>query len=200
HELALVGGSVRDALLGRLGKDLDFTTSAPPDVTERLLSGWADALWDVGRAYGTIGARKDDQQIEITTFRAESYRPSSRKPEVTYGDSLEGDLSRRDFTVNAMAFALPEKRFVDPFGGLEDLARGVLRTPGRPEESFGDDPLRMVRAARFASQLGFSVAPEVFDALKAMAGRIEIVSAERIRDELVKLICGARPRAGLELL
>jgi poly(A) polymerase len=199
-ELALVGGSVRDALLGRLGKDLDFTTSARPDTVERLLSGWADAMWDIGRAYGTIGARKRDWTIEITTFRADTYDPESRKPDVAYGDSLEGDLGRRDFTVNALAYKLPDQVFVDPFGGVTDLVAGVLRTPGRPEDSFSDDPLRMLRAARFASQLGFAVAPDVVEAIRAMSDRISIVSAERVRDELVKLVCGARPRAGLELL
>jgi poly(A) polymerase len=198
--LALVGGSVRDALLGRLGTDLDFTTAARPDEIERLLSGWADALWDIGRDFGTIGAQKGDWRVEITTFRAESYDPSSRKPTVSYGDSLETDLSRRDFTVNAMAVVLPERQFVDPFGGVTDLVAGVLRTPGRPEDSFNDDPLRMLRAARFASQLGFAVAPEVVDAIRSMADRLSIVSAERIRDELVKLVCGDHPRAGLELL
>jgi poly(A) polymerase len=131
-ELSLVGGSVRDALLGRLGKDLDFTTSARPDTVERLLAGWADAMWDIGRAYGTIGARKRDWTIEITTFRADTYDPESRKPDVAYGDSLEGDLGRRDFTVNALAYKLPDQVFVDPFGGVTDLVAGVLRTPGRP--------------------------------------------------------------------
>jgi poly(A) polymerase len=202
--LALVGGSVRGALLGRLGTDLDFTTRARPDEIERLLTGWADATWDIGRDFGTIGARKGEWTIEITTFRAESYDPESRKPTVSYGDSLEGDLGRRDFTVNALAVTLPvtrpERVFVDPYGGLTDLVAGVLRTPGTPEASFTDDPLRMLRAARFASQLGFAVAPEVVEAIRAMADRISIVSAERIRDELVKLVCGAHPRAGLELL
>ncbi|WP_460517583.1 CCA tRNA nucleotidyltransferase [Flindersiella endophytica] len=200
EQIALIGGSVRDALLGRLGKDLDFTTSARPEQTERLLRGWADSVWDVGRAFGTIGARKGDQQIEITTYRADSYASDSRKPEVKYGDSLEGDLLRRDFTVNAMAFTLPDRQFADPFGGYDDLRHRTLRTPGRPEDSFTDDPLRMMRAARFASQLGFQVAPEVFRAIQEMTDRIEIVSAERVHDELIKLICGANPRAGLELL
>ncbi len=200
QQIALVGGSVRDALLGRLGTDLDFTTSARPEQVERLLVGWADATWDIGREFGTIGARKGDWRIEITTFRAEAYDPDSRKPRVTYGDTLEGDLGRRDFTVNALAVALPGREFVDPFGGLTDLAAGVLRTPATPEESFTDDPLRMMRAARFASQLGFAVAPEVVDAIRAMADRITIVSAERVRDELVKLILGDHPRAGLELV
>jgi poly(A) polymerase len=200
EELALVGGPVRDAMLGRLQNDLDLTTSARPGTTERLVSGWADALWDVGRAFGTIGCRKGPWQIEITTYRAESYDPSSRKPEVEYGDSLAGDLGRRDFTVNAMAVSVPGRRFEDPHGGLLDLARRTLRTPGRPEDSFSDDPLRMMRAARFAAQLGFEVAPEVVAAMTDMAGRIEIISAERVRDELVKLVCAPEPRRGLQLL
>jgi poly(A) polymerase len=200
EQLALVGGSVRDALLGRLGPDLDFTTSARPEQVERLIAGWADAVWDIGREFGTIGARKGDWRIEITTFRAEAYDPDSRKPAVTYGDTLEGDLGRRDFTVNALAVKLPGTELVDPFGGLTDLAAGVLRTPGRPEDSFTDDPLRMMRAARFASQLRFAVAPEVVAAIRAMADRITIVSAERVRDELIKMIIGEDPRAGLELL
>jgi poly(A) polymerase len=200
HEVALVGGSVRDALLGGLGHDLDFTTSALPDEIERLLDGWADARWDVGREFGTLGARVGDWQLEITTYRSESYDPTSRKPQVQYGDSLVGDLSRRDFTVNSMAVALPTLELVDPFGGLDDAARGVLRTPSTPERSFGDDPLRMMRAARFAAQLGFSVTPEVVAAMRAMSERIRIISAERIRNELVKLMCGPRPRSGLVLL
>ena len=198
--LALVGGPVRDAMLGRLQNDLDFTTSARPEVTERLISGWADAVWDMGRAFGTIGCRKGDWQVEITTYRSESYDPSSRKPDVDFGDSLTGDLGRRDFTVNAMAVTLPDRGFEDPFGGIVDLAHRVLRTPGRPEDSFSDDPLRMMRAARFAAQLGFTVAPEVVAAMTAMADRIEIISAERVRDELVKLVCAPYPRRGLTLL
>ena len=200
HHLALVGGSVRDALLGRLGNDLDFTTDARPEVVQGLLRGWADSQWDVGIAFGTVGALKDDYTIEITTYRAESYDRTSRKPDVTYGDTLEGDLVRRDFTVNAMAVRLPGTTFVDPHDGLADLARGVLRTPGTPESSFSDDPLRMMRAARFAAQLGFAVAPEVVEAMTAMAERITIVSAERVRDELVKLMLAPNPRAGLALL
>ncbi|MGO4254875.1 CCA tRNA nucleotidyltransferase [Marmoricola sp. RAF53] len=200
EQIALVGGPVRDAMLGRLQNDLDFTTSARPEVTERLLKGWADAIWDIGRDFGTIGCRKGDWQVEITTYRSEKYDPSSRKPEVAYGDSLAGDLGRRDFTVNAMAINLPDRTFEDPYGGIVDLAHRVLRTPGRPEDSFSDDPLRMMRAARFASQLGFTVAPEVQDAMTAMAERITIISAERVRDELVKLVCSPRPRAGLGLL
>jgi poly(A) polymerase len=200
HDLALVGGPVRDAFLGRVGDDLDVTTDARPDDVIAIVEGWADARWDVGIAFGTIGVRKGDHKIEITTYRAESYDAESRKPDVTYGSSLEEDLGRRDFTVNAMAVRVPSLELVDPFGGLDDLARRMLRTPGTPEESFGDDPLRMMRAARFASSLGFDVAPEVVAAMTAMCGRLAIVSAERVRDELVKLVLGAEPRAGLALL
>ena len=200
HELALVGGPVRDAMLGRRHNDLDFTTSARPEQTERLLKGWADAIWDMGRAFGTIGCRKGDWQVEITTYRSESYDPDSRKPDVDFGDNLAGDLGRRDFTVNAMAVRLPGRELEDPYGGVVDLAHRVLRTPGRPEDSFSDDPLRMMRAARFAAQLGFTVDPAVVEAMRAMAGRIEIISAERVRDELVKLICAPYPRLGLTLL
>lgn len=206
--LALVGGSVRDALLGRLGNDLDFTTDARPEDVLRIVRPWADAVWDVGIAFGTVGVQKDALvgdtvqrfQIEVTTYRSEAYDRTSRKPEVSYGDSIEEDLVRRDFTVNAMAVALPEKEFIDPHHGLDDLAARVLRTPGTPEESFSDDPLRMMRAARFAAQLDFEVAPEVVAAMKEMAGRIEIVSAERVRDELNKLLLSAHPRKGLTLL
>ncbi|MGW9208315.1 CCA tRNA nucleotidyltransferase [Embleya sp. NPDC055664] len=205
HTLALVGGSVRDALLGRLGNDLDFTTDARPEQVLAIVRPWADAVWDVGIAFGTVGCRKrlagsPDYQIEITTYRSEAYDRTSRKPEVSYGDSIEDDLVRRDFTVNAMAVALPGITFVDPHGGLADLAARVLRTPGTPEASFGDDPLRMMRAARFAAQLDFEVAPEVVAAMQDMAERIEIVSAERVRDELNKLIVSDHPRKGLELL
>jgi len=200
EQIALVGGPVRDALLGREVSDLDLTTSARPEVTERLLKGWADATWDIGRAFGTIGARHGDWQVEITTYRSEVYEPDSRKPSVDYGDSIDGDLRRRDFTVNAMAIELPSRAFIDPYGGIVDLAHGVLRTPGTPEESFSDDPLRMMRAARFAAQLDFAVDEGVVAAMTAMAERITIVSAERIRDELVKLICAPHPRVGLTLL
>ncbi|MFJ6986076.1 MULTISPECIES: CCA tRNA nucleotidyltransferase [unclassified Streptomyces] len=206
--LALVGGSVRDALLGRLGNDLDFTTDARPEDVLRIVRPWADSVWEVGIAFGTVGAQKKARtrdvdrvfQIEVTTYRSEAYDRTSRKPEVSYGDSIEQDLVRRDFTVNAMAVALPEKEFIDPHGGLGDLAAKVLRTPGTPEESFSDDPLRMLRAARFAAQLDFDVAPEVVAAMTGMAGRLEIVSAERVRDELNKLILSAHPRKGLALL
>jgi poly(A) polymerase len=200
HELALVGGPVRDAMLGRRHNDLDLTTSARPEEIERLLEGWADATWDIGRAFGTIGSRKGEFQVEITTYRSEEYDASSRKPAVDFGSSLEGDLGRRDFTVNAMAVRVPTREFVDPYAGVVDLAHGLLRTPGRPEDSFSDDPLRMMRAARFAAQLGFEVDPAVVAAMTAMAGRIEIISAERVRDELVKLVLAAHPRRGLTLL
>jgi poly(A) polymerase len=200
EQIALVGGPVRDAMLGRLQNDLDFTTSALPETTESLLKGWADAIWDMGRAFGTIGCRKDQWQVEITTYRSDVYDASSRKPAVDYGDSLSGDLGRRDFTVNAMAVALPGREFEDPFGGLVDLANRVLRTPGAPEDSFSDDPLRMMRAARFAAQLGFTVDPPVVSAMTDMAARIDIVSAERVRDELVKLVNAPDPRRGLSLL
>ena len=200
HELALVGGPVRDALLGRPAPDLDFTTDARPDDTVALLRAWGDAHWEIGREFGTIGARKGDVVVEVTTYRSESYDPASRKPEVRFGDDLAGDLGRRDFTVNAMAIRLPGMAFVDPHDGLGDLARGVLRTPGRPEDSFGDDPLRMMRAARFAAQLALDVDPAVRAAMAGMADRIAIVSAERIRVELEKLLLAPRPRPGLELL
>lgn len=200
HELALVGGPVRDAMLGRHHNDLDFTTSARPEQTEALVKGWADAVWDVGRAFGTIGCRRDDWQVEITTYRSEAYDPTSRKPSVDFGDTLAGDLGRRDFTVNAMAVRVPGRALEDPYGGVVDLAHRVLRTPGRPEDSFSDDPLRMMRAARFAAGLGFTVDPDVVRAMTDMAGRIEIISAERVRDELVKLVCAPYPRLGLGLL
>ncbi|MDF2710036.1 MAG: tRNA nucleotidyltransferase [Nonomuraea muscovyensis] len=200
HELALVGGPVRDILLGRVGNDLDLTTDARPERVLELVRDWADSVWTIGIDFGTVGVRKGSWQIEITTYRSESYDPKSRKPEVMYGETLEADLERRDFAVNAMAVRLPGHEFVDPYGGLKDLGGRRLRTPGTPEQSFGDDPLRMLRAARFAAQLGFSVEPAVVEAMTAMAERIEIVSAERIRDELDKLICGVHPREGLRLL
>ena len=200
HEIALVGGPVRDAFLGRASADLDLTTSARPDETEAILARWGDATWDVGRAFGTIGARRGDVVVEVTTYRSESYDPASRKPEVAYGDTLEGDLVRRDFRINAMAVRLPDLTFVDPCGGLADLAEGVLRTPGTPEQSFSDDPLRMMRAARFSAQLGFDVAPEVMAAMTALADRLGIVSAERVQAELVKTLLAPSPRRGIELL
>ncbi len=204
HALHLVGGSVRDALLGRLGDDLDFTTDARPEQVLALVEGWAEATWSAGIAFGTVGVQRAGFRIEITTYRAEAYDRSSRNPSVTYGDTIADDLVRRDFTINAMAVALPDWRapdaFVDLHGGLDDLAAGVLRTPGTPEESFGDDPLRMLRAARFTAQLGFRVAPEVAAAMRDMAGRLEIISVERICDEVSKLLCAPYPRDGLELL
>ncbi|MBO0608256.1 CCA tRNA nucleotidyltransferase [Myceligenerans salitolerans] len=200
HELALVGGPVRDAFLGRASNDLDFATSAMPDETQRLLAAWGDAHWDIGKEFGTIGARKGDVVVEVTTYRTDRYDPESRKPLVEFGSSLDGDLSRRDFTVNAMAVRLPELTFVDPYDGLTDLARKVLRTPIAPERSFDDDPLRMMRAARFAAQLSFHVEHGTLAALVAMAARIEIVSAERVQAELSKLVTAPNPRAGLEVL
>ncbi|WP_432537201.1 CCA tRNA nucleotidyltransferase [Kineococcus arenarius] len=204
HELSLVGGPVRDAFLGRRSADLDFTTDARPDDTVAILKRWGDAFWEVGREFGTIGARKRsggvDVVVEVTTYRSESYDPDSRKPEVSYGDDLVGDLSRRDFTVNAMALRLPSLDFADPHDGLTDLAAGVLRTPVTAEQSFSDDPLRMMRAARFAAQLRLRVAPDVLEAMTAMAGRITIVSAERVRTELEKLLLAVDPVAGLRLL
>lgn len=200
HELALVGGSVRDALLGRLGHDLDLTTDALPRQVIELAEDWADALWTIGIEFGTIGLRKGAYTLEITTYRAESYDSESRKPEVRYGHSLDDDLSRRDFTVNAMAVRLPQHEFVDPYGGLRDLAERALRAPARPEDLFDDDPLRMMRAARFAAQLDFAVASEITAAMAAMASRLDIVSAERVRDELSKLLCAPQPRKGVTLL
>lgn len=200
HELALVGGPVRDAFLGRSTADFDFATSALPEETEGILRSWGHAWWDMGRDFGTIGAQKNGLVVEVTTYRADAYDASSRKPEVRFGDSLEGDLSRRDFTVNAMAVRLPSREFIDLFGGLEDLAAGVLRTPIAPEESFGDDPLRMMRAARFVSQLGFMIEPGTLAAISAMNERIGIVSAERVRDELTHLLLGASPGEGLSVL
>lgn len=200
HELAIVGGPVRDAVLGRPGSDWDFSTSATPDDIEQIVSSWADAVWDVGREFGTIGLRKGDHQLEITTYRSDAYKASSRKPDVAFGDTLDGDLSRRDFAVNAMAIRLPSAEFVDLFGGLADIDARMLRTPITPDQSFSDDPLRMMRAARFVSQLGFSASPDVVSAMTDMAARLEIVSAERVRDELNKLLIGDAPVIGLRLL
>ena len=200
--LALVGGPVRDALLGRLGNDLDFTTDARPEVTKKILQAWAENVWDTGIEFGTVAGKRGDTTVEVTTYRTESYDPESRKPEVEYGDSIEGDLSRRDFTVNSMALELTTKtpEFIDPFNGLEDLAKKVLRTPSKAENSFSDDPLRMMRAARFASQLGFEIAPDVLQAIKDMAGRISIISAERVRDEFTKMLMSQNPRTGITIL
>lgn len=200
HELALVGGPVRDAFLGRSSADLDFTTSARPDDAERIIKAWTKTTWDMGREFGTIGGRRGDVTVEVTTYRADEYDGQTRKPVVAFGDSLEGDLARRDFTVNAMAVRLPSLEFVDPFGGLDDLAGGLLRTPVEAAISFADDPLRMMRAARFVSQLGFDVEPATFAAAAQLAERITIVSAERVRDELTKLILGTHVREGLARL
>jgi poly(A) polymerase len=205
YELALVGGPVRDAFLGRTSLDFDLTTDARPARTRELVTGWADQVWTIGIEYGTVGLRKGSQHFEITTYRAESYDRASRKPLVAYGGSLTEDLSRRDFTVNAMAARLPGYQLVDPFGGLADLQARVLRTPGSPEASFTDDPLRIMRAARFTAQLGFVVAPEVRDAMSELAGLLAPpkVSAERIEGELTKLMCSplaGGPAAGIALL
>lgn len=199
-ELSLVGGPVRDAILGRKAPDLDFTTSANPDQIIALLKPISSGLWDIGRAFGTIAAKVDDEQVEITSYRADSYDKESRKPTVEFGDNLEDDLIRRDFTVNAMALRLPSKTFVDPHQGLRDLLGQTLQTPTKPEISFSDDPLRMMRAARFASQLGFEIEPETFEAMVQMKDRIKIISAERVRDEIIKLLLSDDPKPGLEAL
>jgi poly(A) polymerase len=200
HELYLVGGSVRDALLGRHSNDLDFTTDARPEQILALLTGWADAIWDTGIAFGTVGARKSEQICEITTFRADSYDRVTRNPQVSFGDSIEDDLLRRDFTVNAMAVEVASGTLVDPYGGRAALRERVLDTPATPQESFADDPLRMLRAARFASQLGFEPAPRVVAAMTGMAEQIERITRERVQAELSKLLTGAYPRRGIELL
>ena len=201
-KLALVGGPVRDAILGRLGNDLDFTTNAHPKDCEKILNKWADSVWDVGAAFGTIAGKKGEITVEITTYRSESYKADSRKPVVEFGESIEGDLSRRDFTINAMALELTTDvpTFIDLYGGISDLQNKIIRTPGKPEDSFSDDPLRMMRAARFMSQLDFMVDPNVITAMKNMASRLEIISAERIRDEFIKTIMGQKPRLGITLL
>ncbi len=205
HELALVGGSVRDAFLGRRSGDLDLATDARPERVLELTAGWADTTWAAGIAFGTVGLRKGDTVVEITTYRSEHYVPESRKPAVSYGTSLEGDLARRDFTINAMAARLPSYELVDMFGGLRDLAGRLLRTPGRPQDSLTDDPLRMLRAARFAAQLGFAATPELAAAMTELAPRLAPpkVSAERISAELTKLMLAAGPSGpvrGIELL
>ncbi len=200
HELALVGGPVRDVFLRGQPGDLDLTTDAVPERVLEITKAWADKTWTVGIEFGTIGLRKRDAIFEITTYRSESYEPRSRKPDVKYGTSLVADLARRDFTINAMAARLPSFELVDPFGGLEALADRVIRTPGLPEDSFGDDPLRILRAARFAARLGFAVAPEVQDAMRDQASRLSIVSVERITDELTKLMLTVTPETGIDLL
>lgn len=200
YEISLVGGPVRDAFLGLPVHDLDLTTNAIPEETEKVLSGWANATWDIGRDFGTIGARKGKHIFEITTYRADAYQADSRKPTVKYGKDLKTDLGRRDFTVNAMAMRLPELVFEDPFGGFEDLIAGLLRTPAPAEESFSDDPLRIMRAARFSAQLGFDLDYQAFISMGNLAKRLEIVSAERICAELSRLITSTYPRRGIELL
>jgi poly(A) polymerase len=199
-ELALVGGPVRDAFLGRDAKDLDFTSNATPDEILAVVSTLTRSTWDIGRDFGTIGALIDGEQVEITTYRSDSYDQQTRKPIVEFGDSLEVDLSRRDFTVNALALRLPELVLVDPSGGVEDLLDGILRTPSTPAISFGDDPLRMLRAIRFSAQLGFDLDAETMDALRTMGESLKIISAERIRDEFSKLLLTPAPRRGIELL
>jgi poly(A) polymerase len=201
-KLALVGGPVRDAILGRLGNDLDFTTDAHPKDSEKILKKWADSVWDIGAAFGTVAGKKGQITVEITTYRSENYDPSSRKPDVEFGKSIEADLARRDFTINAMALELTtdEPTFIDLFNGVVDLQNKLIRTPGKPEDSFSDDPLRMMRVARFMSQLNFAVDQSVVVAIKSMAARLEIISAERIRDEFIKIIMSPAPRLGITLL
>ena len=202
HAVYLVGGIVRDLVLGRptSGADLDLTTDARPEQSMALLAGWADSVWTQGQAFGTIGARRGDTIFEVTTHRAEAYREDSRKPHVVYADDIAEDLARRDFTVNAMALRLPDVELIDPYGGVSDLAAGVLRTPLAPEVSFSDDPLRMLRAARFIAGYGLAPDPDLVAAVHDMRGRLEIVSAERIRDELSKLLVVDDPSAGLWFL
>ena len=201
-KLALVGGPVRDAILGRLGNDLDFTTNANPKDCEKILNKWADSVWDVGAAFGTIAGKKGEVTVEITTYRSESYKADSRKPVVEFGDNIEADLARRDFTINAMALELTTEKptFIDLFNGVSDLQNKLIKTPGKPEDSFSDDPLRMMRAARFMSQLDFTVDPAVIAAMKSMAKRLEIISSERIRDEFIKTVMGQKPKLGITLL
>ena len=200
HELALVGGPVRDVFLGQRPGDLDLTTDATPEQVLEMTQGWADRTWTVGIAFGTVGLRKANSVFEITTYRSEQYGRTSRKPAVQYGRSLEEDLGRRDFTINAMAAKLPGYEFTDPYRGFDALREKVLRTPGPPEQSFGDDPLRILRAARFAAKLGFTVAPEVRAAMTEQAGRLEIVSVERITSELTKLMLAPDPALGIDVL
>ena len=200
HELALVGGPVRDVFLGQRPGDLDLTTDATPDRVLEMTKGWADKTWTVGIAFGTVGLRKGNDLFEITTYRSEQYGRTSRKPDVQYGRSLEEDLGRRDFTINAMAARLPGYEFTDPYRGFDALREKVLRTPGPPEQSFRDDPLRILRAARFAAKLGFTIAPEVRVAMTEQAGRLEIVSAERITSELTKLMLTPDPALGIDVL
>lgn len=200
RDLAVVGGPVRDALLGRTTNDLDFTTDARPDEILAIVTPISTVQWDVGRAFGTIGAKVAGEQVEITTYRADSYDGVTRKPTVEFGDTLEGDLVRRDFTVNAMALRVPARTLVDPTGGVEDLLAQTLRTPADPEVSFGDDPLRMLRAARFAAQLGFDVAPDTVAAMARLRSSLAIVSPERVQSELVRLLATDDPVRGIRML
>ena len=201
HRLYLVGGSVRDAIMNREQTDLDFTTDAHPPAVLAVLEGWAEAVWDTGIAFGTVGARRRGVTVEITTFRADAYDRVSRNPVVAFGETIDDDLVRRDFTVNAMAVELTgERRFVDPFGGLAALATGTLDTPATPEESFADDPLRMLRAARFVAQLGLTPARRVVAAMTAMADELVRITPERVQAELTKLVLGRQPRRAIELL
>ncbi|MFG3338252.1 CCA tRNA nucleotidyltransferase [Glycomyces sp. NPDC048151] len=200
HELHLVGGPVRDAVLRRSVSDLDFTTDARPESTEAILREHCSTVWTTGADFGTIGGLFRGEQVEVTTFRADAYDRVSRNPIVRYGDNLVDDLERRDFTVNAMAVSLPGHEFTDPFGGLADIARQTIRTPASPESSFADDPLRMLRAARFAAQLGFAIEPDTLDAMRRMAPELARITAERIRDEFVKLLMAPDPVVGLRIL
>ena len=201
-KLALVGGPVRDAILGRLGNDLDFTTNAHPKESEKILNKWADSVWDIGAAFGTVAGKKGEITVEITTYRSENYEKDSRKPAVEFGENIEGDLSRRDFTINAMALELTtdEPTFIDLFNGVDDLQNKIIKTPGKPSDSFTDDPLRMMRAARFMSQLNFTIDESVLVAIKEMAHRLSIISSERVRDEFIKIIMSDNPRLGITLL
>jgi poly(A) polymerase len=201
-KLALVGGPVRDAILGRLGNDLDFTTNAHPKESEKILKKWADSVWDIGAAFGTVAGKKGEITVEITTYRSENYEKDSRKPFVEFGENIEGDLSRRDFTINAMALELTtdEPTFIDLFNGVDDLENKIIKTPGKPSDSFTDDPLRMMRAARFMSQLNFTIDESVLVAIKEMAHRLSIISSERVRDEFIKIIMSDNPRLGITLL
>ncbi len=200
EEIFLVGGSVRDAFLGRAVEDFDFATSARPDRIGELLESWADVVYDVGATFGTVAARKDGVTVEVTTYRSEIYRDDSRKPIVTFSDDIETDLSRRDFTINSVALSLPDLTAVDPHGGLPDIAQQVLRTPLAPDVSFGDDPLRMLRLFRFYASLGFEPDPVTLIAVRDMAARLRIISAERIRDEFSKLLVTDKPSDSLRLM
>ncbi|MGH2728965.1 MAG: HDIG domain-containing metalloprotein, partial [Actinomycetota bacterium] len=199
RSLYLVGGSVRGLIKGQLKGDLDFATDAAPEEVLETVRDWAEGTWTVGIEFGTVGLMKDGHRLEITTFRGDRYDPASRHPEVRRVSTIEDDLARRDFTINAMAVKLPEASFVDPFEGLRDLERGVLRTPLAPEESLSDDPLRMLRAARFVAQLGVTPSPELIEAMRTQRERLKIISGERIRDELIKIIEAPHPTAGLDL-